>query len=136
MTDPLKPDDVAEIARTVLALEREALSRWGRGDPSGFLEISDPSITYFDPFQPRRVEGIESLAAIYEALRGKIRIDADEILDPRVQVVGDVAVLTYNYVSQTAGRVNRWNCTEVFRRSPQGFRILQTHWSFIQPLSA
>ena len=26
--------------------------------------------------------------------------------------------------------VHRWNCTEVYRRDPEGWRIVQTHWSF------
>ena len=30
-----------EIFITLLAMEHAALDRWGRGDPSGFLEISD-----------------------------------------------------------------------------------------------
>jgi len=25
---------------------------------------------------------------------------------------------------------SRWNCTEVYRRDPVGWRIVQTHWSF------
>lgn len=29
----------------VIGLERAALGRWCRGDPSGFLEISDEAVT-------------------------------------------------------------------------------------------
>ncbi len=50
-----------------------------------------------------------------------------------MQHVGDVAVLTFNFVSY-GGNENalRWNCTEVYRRGDNGWRIIQTHWSFTQ----
>lgn len=41
-------------AEEVLALERAALDRWGRGDPGGCLEICAPDVTYFDPAVPKR----------------------------------------------------------------------------------
>ena len=40
-----------------------------------------------------------------------------EMLDPKVQRLGDAAVLTYNFVSYGGDEdALRWNCTEVFRR--------------------
>jgi len=40
----------------------------------------------------------------------------------------------HNYVAQgTNEATSRWNCTEVYRRDPVGWRIVQTHWSFTQP---
>jgi hypothetical protein len=40
-------------------------------------------------------------------------------------------VLTYNFVSY-GGNENamRWNCTEVYTRPDDDWRIIQTHWSF------
>ena len=79
----------------------------------------------------RRIDGLEQLTRYYEGVRGKIRIERQEILNPKVQRVGDLAVLTFNYVSY-GGNENalRWNCTEVYRTDPAGWRIIQTHWSF------
>jgi len=37
-------------AEMIVAMERAALERWGRGDPDGFLDISAPDVSYFDPF--------------------------------------------------------------------------------------
>ncbi|MBI5198046.1 MAG: nuclear transport factor 2 family protein [Nitrospirae bacterium] len=125
------PTDVAE---TIIALERAALDRWGKGDPSGFLEISAPDVVYFDPFLVRRLDGLEALTRYYETLRGKIRIDRDELIDPKVQVSGEMAVLTFNYVSYAGEMSMRWNCTEVYRRREGQWRIIQTHWSLTQPL--
>ncbi|MBI5024738.1 MAG: DUF4440 domain-containing protein [Candidatus Omnitrophica bacterium] len=125
-----------DVAATIIALERAALDRWGKGDPSGYLEISAPGVVYFDPFLERRLDGLEALTRYYEALRGKIRIDRDELINPKVQVCGEAAVLTFNLVSHIGKTQMRWNCTEVFHRQNGSWRIIQTHWSITQHLKA
>lgn len=118
----------------LVELERAALARWCSGDPSGFLELSAPDVVYFDPYRPRRVDGLEALTAIYEELRGKIFAKRFEILNPHVQRVGEGAVLTFNFASYGGTEeALRWNCTEVYRRDPGGWRIIQTHWSYSWP---
>ncbi len=119
-----------EIAATVIAMERAALDRWGKVDPSGFIEISAPDVVYFDPFIARRIDGRDALAAYYTP--GQVFIDRYELLNPHVQVCGDIAVLTFNYISWTGERESRWNCTEVYRHDAEGWRIIQTHWSFTE----
>lgn len=119
----------SDAASTVLAMERAALARWGRGDPSGFLEISDPGVVYFDPFQPRRLNGLAELTRLYESLRGQVRIDAWELIDPRVEVAGETALLTFNFASRAGDAQDTWNCTEVYQRREGAWRIIQTHWS-------
>lgn len=115
----------------IIELERAALRRWLDGDPSGFLEISDHDVVYFDPFVARRIDGLEALREYYEPLRGKIHAERFELLNPVVQQVGALAVLTFNFVSY-GGNENalRWNCTEVYCQRSEGWRIIQTHWSF------
>ena len=118
---------MANVAETILAMERAALDRWGIGDPSGCLEICAPDVVYFDPFLDRRIDGLEALTQYYEGLRGKIHVDRYELMNPLVQVIGNAAVLTFNYVSQSAGESeSRWNCTEVYRLDASGWRIVQT----------
>ncbi len=124
------------ITETILAMERAALDRWGKGDPSGYLEISASDVVYFDPFLQRRLDGLPALRDYYEAARGRVQIVSDEILHPKVQICGDVAVLTFNYVSSGGGGRTRWNCTEVYRRDAGDWRIIQTHWSIPQHLKS
>ena len=128
MTDAQERE--GEIVSTIVGLERGALDRWGRGDPSGFLEICASDVVYFDPFLERRIDGLDELTRHYEGIRGKVQIARYELLNPKVQSSGDAAVLTFNYVSY-GGNENefRWNCTEVYRREAVGWRIIQTHWS-------
>jgi len=122
-----------DISETIIALERAALERWGRGDPDGFLDISAPAVSYFDPFVERRLDGIAALGSMYAQLRGKIHIDRFEILEPRVQVSGDVAVLTYRFKSYGSESMMHWNATEVYRRDDSGWKIVHSHWAFHQP---
>lgn len=126
--------DVKDTAATIIAMERSALDRWGKGDPSGYLEISAPDVVYFDPFWERRLDGLEALTRYYEKFHGQIRIDRDEIIDPNVQLCGDAAVLTFNYVSYTGDIRMSWNCTEVYRNRNGLWRIIQTHWSITRHL--
>lgn len=123
----------SDLAALVLSMERSALDRWGKGDPDGFLEITDPDIVYFDPFTERRLEGIEALRNLYDGLRGKIFIERYELLNPKVSVCGNVAVLTFNFDSHGSEGLMRWNTTEVYRRKDERWRIIHTHWSLTQP---
>ncbi len=116
-------------AGAILGMERAALDRWGKGDPTGFLDICAEEVTYFDPYAERRIDGLAALRRYYESLRGKVRVDRYELSNPLVERRGDVAVLTFNYVSWTGPATSRWNCTEVYARTPAGWRIVQTHWS-------
>jgi hypothetical protein len=126
----LRQTDVDEI----IHLEKQALERWCQGDPSGFLEICAADVVYFDPFLERRLDGLPALTAYYESLRGKVTARRFEILHPLVQLAGGAAVLTFNFVSYGGSEdMHRWNCTEVYRRDPTGWRIVQTHWSVTGP---
>ena len=124
-------------AGELMALERAAMERWRKGDPWGFTEISAPGVTYFDTGTPNRLDGLEALKAEYAKREGKIRYDIMEFIDPKVQVHGDTAVLSYRYFStcvnpdgSVASRTP-WNCTEVFFKTGGKWKIIHTHWSFI-----
>jgi ketosteroid isomerase-like protein len=126
--------ETRDIAARLIELETRALRRWCDADPSGFLEISAEDVVYFDPFLERRLDGLPALTEYYESLRGRIRADHFELISPCVQVVGDAAVLTFNFRSwDDAGGEARWNCTEFFRRSGEDWRLIQTHWSRTKP---
>ncbi len=122
-----------QIAGTIIAMEEAALDRWGKGDPSGFLEISAPDIVYFDPSLDKRLDGLDALKDLYEGIRGKLHVDRYELINPKVQLCSDCAVLTFNYEGHSGGKVYQWNCTEVYRRQNDRWEIIQTHWSFTKP---
>lgn len=125
-----------EIADLILKMERAALERWGKGDPSGFLEISARQVTYFDPLVEHRVDGLPALTEYYELIRGKVWIDAFEIVEPRFEISAEMAVPTYMFVSSAGNDRFSWNCTEVYRLMDRGWQIIQTHWSIVRPVQA
>lgn len=122
---------------TVIALERAALTRWGNGDPRGYLDLYAPDITYFDPSRDARVDGLEAIAALLAPLRGKIKTDRFEIMRAKVQHSGDIAVLSYNlaaYSRREGSPVTvRWNVTAVYQRRGGTWKIVHHHFSFTKP---
>lgn len=128
MSDSARP---TPTAADIIAIERAALDRWAKGDPSGFLEISAPDVVYFDPSLDTRLDGWDRLAAHYEPFRGKVYMSRYEMNNAEVQFAGDAAVLTFNFVSYGGtDDAFRWNCTEVYRRAGTRWEIIQTHWAF------
>ena len=126
-------------AHDIIALERAALDRWGNGDPHGYLEIMAPEVTYFDPTLDARIDGFERMHDLLVPWTGKIKIDRYEMVNPKVQLHGDAALLTFNLVNyrkQPDGSeqpVIRWNSTEVYARIDGQWRIVHSHWSFVKP---
>jgi ketosteroid isomerase-like protein len=130
---------MSDAAVEIIALERAALDRWGKGDPQGYLEIMAPEVTYFDPSQERRVDGLASLRDLLVPWTGKLKIDRYEMLNPIVQQHGNAALLTFNlvnYRTQPDGSEQAfisWNSTEVYGRIEGQWRIVHSHWSYIKP---
>jgi len=123
-----------DTAPAIIAMERAALDRSDKGDPGGFLQISDPAVVYFDPFLEEPIRGLEALRAYYEQSAG-LEPGSGKMTNANVQVIGGVAVLTFNYITtlQTSRRVIRWNATEVYRLNMDAWRIIHTHWSLVKP---
>lgn len=120
-------------ALAILAIERGAFERWAKGDVRGFLEASDPEVSYFDPFLDARLDGLLDLRNLYAKAQGQFTIDRWEMINPKVVVSGDMGVLTFNFVSESKGRTERWNTTEVYRRKNGQWKIVHTHWSLTKP---
>lgn len=123
----------------IVAMERAALDRWGAGDPRGYLEIMAPDVTYFDPSQEQRVDGLRAMTDLLVSWTGKIKVDRYDMVSPIVQRHGDAAILTFNLVSYrrradgTEHVIAHWNSTEAYARIDGRWRIVHSHWSFVRP---
>jgi ketosteroid isomerase-like protein len=125
-------------ADPIIALERAALDRWGKGDPGGYLELYARDVTYFDPAREKRVDGIDAMKQILEPIRGLVKIDRYEMIAPHVHRAGDIAIFTYNLVSHSrrpdgSAGVTRWNVSAVYRQIDGGWRIVHHHFSYTKP---
>jgi ketosteroid isomerase-like protein len=134
MTSSVYSQNDDAVSKKIIALEKAALDRWSNGDVYGYLELSASDVVYFDPYLDKRVDGLENLAELYKPLQGKIHASEYEMIDPKVQAVENMAVLTFNFKSKEGEKEYRWNCTEVYRKEKDGgWKIIQTHWSYTQP---
>jgi uncharacterized protein (TIGR02246 family) len=134
----MSPVELTGVLGELMALESAAMERWRKGDPWGFTEISAPQASYFDTGTPQRINGLEALEAEYAKREGKIFYDVMDFVEPQVQVIGDLAVFFYRFLStwlNPNGSVSHrtpWNCSEVYQRMDGQWRIIHSHWSFIQ----
>jgi len=129
----IKPTD-QNLSETIINIEKNALDRWGKGDPSGYLEIYDDDITYFDPATKQRIDGLIALKDLYEPFKGKIKIEKYDMIDPQVQIHGNTAVLTFNLIDYVSSddslKKTAWNSTEVYSKIDGQWKILHSHWSY------
>jgi ketosteroid isomerase-like protein len=116
-------------AAQIVALERQAMDGWLKGNPDPALALADPDITYFHIMTEKRLDGLPPLKALFETYRGTPLFDSYEIAEPKVQISGDTAVLTYILVRHLRGAASRWNATQVYQRKKENWRIIHTHFS-------
>jgi ketosteroid isomerase-like protein len=119
----------AKTVREVLALERQTMEGWLAGNPDPTLAVLDPEVTYFHFPLMTRLDGLPAVKTLFEPYRGKPLFDSYDMLDPKVQVSGDVAVLTYQLVTRNGSTTSRWNSTEVYQHKKEGWRVIHAHWS-------
>src|SRR5947209_16843955 len=67
------------------------------------------------------------------------KIERVEMINPKVQQSGDIAVLTFNLIDYGAQvgdgpkTTARWNSTEVYQRINGSWKIIHSHWSYVKP---
>jgi hypothetical protein len=124
-------DPKSDTLRELVALERAQMDGWIKGDPAPSLKMLDPEATWFHSSAANsRLQGVAAVKTLFDAYQGMSLFDAYEIVQPAVQLHGDIAILTY-YLGWRRGEggMNYWNGTQVYQRQKEGWRILHTHWS-------
>jgi hypothetical protein len=116
------------VEARIVALERAAMDSSDAADGGeAFLGLSSEDVVYMDPTLDKPIHGLSALTAYYRsAPRGTPT--RGRMANVNVQVAGDAAVLTYNYLHR-----RNWNVTEVYRRTPAGWRIIHSHFSYLKP---
>jgi len=121
----------------IMSLENGAMERWRTGDPWGWTEISAEEIIYIDPGLTKPIEGLEAYKEYLKQFEGKINYQVSEFIDPKIKRYGNLAVLTYNYRdarTEADGSIldeSLWNTTEVYCLLNGEWKIIHTHWSYI-----
>ena len=125
-------DSTETTTKEILTLERKALDGWMSGNPDALLGAMDPEITYYHVIVGRRLDGLPAVTALFEGYRGRPLFDSYEIADPKVQVTGDTAVLSYVLVRHVGSLTDRWSATQVYIRRKDGWRVIHSHWSDVR----
>lgn len=137
--DALATANGEDVAAQIIALETTALERSFSRDSGGFLDIIAEEYTYFDPALDERMDDFAAVQIYYDSINATIESDdppAFELIDPRVQVFEDAAVLTFGYAGldpeapTTDSLVPDWHTTEVFQRVGGEWKLISTHWSY------
>lgn len=127
----LKAETTEEL---IIKKERGALDRWKTGDTFGFVDIAADDITYFDPNIEKRVTGIEEFREYFASFRGTFSFPRYELLNPHVQLYGETAILTFNFVGYSEnGKEDKWNTTEVYRMRDGDWKLVHSNWSHTKP---
>jgi hypothetical protein len=133
----LREKKEAAALEELLALESAALDGWyGESDPTLYAQQFTDKATYFDHMSDGRLED----SAVKEHLMtymGKVPKFNYEIPNPRVDLYGNTAILTFNLnaILAKTGTVTRWNVTLVYTRTKDGWEKVHANWSRTEPRS-
>jgi ketosteroid isomerase-like protein len=118
----------------IIAKEKSILNRWKNGDTFGFIEAAAEEITYFDPGLEKRCTGKKEFHDWIGSFNGTFSFPNYELLDPQVQMHGDVGILTFNFIGfMQDGSKECWNTTEIYKLIEGDWKLISSHWSQTKP---
>lgn len=123
------------IEETILSLERQALDNWSKGDPMGFSKNFAVDATYFDDIGAQmRLDSIDELNNYFRSLDGQIPAHKYELVNPKVQVYGDIAILTLQYHATSLNNepAPPWKTTSVYRLKEGMWQVVHANWSLVK----
>ena len=130
-----KPQTQENVKQTILELERQALDLYSNGNAIGYTKNFSKDVTYFDDIAAHnRVDGLEEAKKYFAALEGKVPVHKYELVDPKVQVYNDIAILTMQYHSTIPeGEPGPpWKTTIVYHLNNGEWQVVHAHWSLIK----
>ena len=104
-------------------------------DPTAYAELFGKKGTYFDPWLDHYHED-EAVKESLLAWKGKIPKLDYEVLNPRLDLYGDTAILIFNLNCMDPGSgktVLFWKGTTVYTRSGDSWQKVHAHWSTSTP---
>ncbi|MBN1566288.1 MAG: nuclear transport factor 2 family protein [Acidobacteria bacterium] len=120
----------------VIALERSALDKWAQANPNGYIDIGADDVTWYDfnPGSQLRIDGLEAVRRLLEPLAQEIPHHTYELADPKVQIYGSTAILTFHWIGTTTEgqALPKWKVTSVYSRNNGKWRMVHAHWSNVQ----
>lgn len=128
-----------DVAAQIIDLETRALRQPFSDGSGGFVDIIAAEYTYFDPYLDERMDDFAAIKTYYDSINAENESDESpsfELIDPRVQLFDDAAVLTFGYASIDPEAPDQdpllpdWHTTEVFQRVAGAWKLISSHWSY------
>ena len=134
LTSPAFAQSDPEVAREVIAVAKAEWEAFNKKDVNAAARSWAEEYTQFSPTFATRLEGKAQLVALEEALAGDSGGGVfSDMTNPKVQVYGDVAILSYNYIGVSKDKDGK---TEPFRAKStrvyvkKGSRWMLVHANF------
>ena len=122
----------AKALEEIVALELATYETWfGQSDPTAYAQQFADKATYFDTMLPELIEDT-AIKDHLMSLAGKIPNLTYKILNPRVDLYGDVAVFVFNleaYDPKDGTLVRLWKSSAVLIRTNDGWKKVHAHWT-------
>ena len=132
---PVYAGSNSEVADEVMAL---AKAQWAAGiakDTDKVATFLADDYTEFNPGYPTRLDGKELNATLYRAAdMGEAKTLVSDMVNAKVQVYGDVAILTYNFIGSgmtVAGEVepNLAKSTRVYAKIDGAWKLVHANFA-------
>ena len=123
-----------EVARAVIAREKASVEAWQRKDKAFFADLLADDATFFGALNPYlETDPKQNFLPKFEQYTEMFKTLDFQMYNPRVQVYGDTAILTYNSAStvNVGGRVMNYTgkVTSVYVRQGGAWRVVHAHES-------
>ncbi len=121
--------------RLVAQLKAALVPYYEQSDPSAFVAMYADRATSFDPWSKGRKDDAAAAENLM-SMAGTIPPLDYELVRPRLDLVGDAAVFTFELDTrnpETGEQVAVWNATQVHDLTTEGAKLVHAHWSFAVP---
>lgn len=133
-----KTAELSSVESQVLQVIKDFNRAFKNNDPDKYFSYIDDQITVITPSNPYRVEGIKDDRDEFEyGIRsGAARVGYFQEMQPKVQLYGDVAVVTYfsrgSYGPEGQAKTFYYKETDVLARKEGTWKIVHIHVSATQ----
>jgi hypothetical protein len=126
-----------EIAQLIMEKEKDALNSWAEGSFTGYTKHFDDDVTFIDDIGAQnRIDGLPAMRSYTSKLDsiGMISKHRYELINPKVQVYQDVAIITLQYhpYSFDDKPLTKWKATSVYALIDNDWKVVHGHWSMIK----
>ncbi|MDT5124274.1 MAG: hypothetical protein QOC96_3756 [Acidobacteriota bacterium] len=120
------------IANQIIAREKASVEAWRRKDKAFFADFLADDATLFDSQSPYlETDPKENFLPKFEQYAEMFKINDFQMFNPRVQIYGDTAVLTYNSAQSVSfgGQPLNYTAkvTSVYVKQGNTWRVVHSH---------